>query len=83
MINDPEIDLKKGKKRCEAFAKRLLTIRLSSISATYRAKLDCPIGYVICKNDNFDSDLTLFDRKMTFNEAKLHCKDLNSTICKY
>ena len=50
------------------------------MSATDKAKFDCPTGYVICENSS--SDLDVFDWKMTFTEAQIHCKGLNSTICK-
>ena len=50
------------------------------MSATDKSKFDCPTGYVIC--ENYNSALELFDRKMTFSEAKMQCDYLNSTICK-
>ena len=43
-------------------------------------KQDCPIGYVICKNND---GLKLIDRKMTFTEAHNECSIQNSTICKF
>ena len=50
------------------------------MSATDKSKLDCPIGYVICENDQ--SDLQLSNLKMTFKEAEIYCGHFNSTICK-
>ena len=50
------------------------------MSATHKAKFDCPTGYVICQN--LSSNLELFALKKTFSEAQFHCDHLNSTICK-
>ena len=51
------------------------------ITATSRAKNNCPKGYVFCKRKN--SSKILQDKKMTFAEAVDHCENLNSTICKF
>lgn len=48
------------------------------ITATDRAKTDCPEGYVFC---NQSSKPMLADRKMTFKDAVDHCRRLNTTIC--
>ena len=48
------------------------------ITATNRAKADCPKGYVFC---NKTSSTLLADRKMTFIDAVEHCGKLNTTIC--
>ena len=50
------------------------------VTATYRKKYNCPLGYVICKDAN--DDLTLSKTKMTFDQAQIQCQNLNSTICK-
>ena len=48
------------------------------ITATDRAKTDCPKGYVFC---NKKSSPLLVDREMTFVEAVEHCGKLNTSIC--
>ena len=53
---------------------------ISVISATHKAKYDCPTGYVICRN--LSSHLQLYALHKTFAEAQTHCDHLNSTICK-
>ena len=52
------------------------------VTATYRKKYNCPLGYVICKYNDFNGSLKLMETKMTFDEAKIQCQNLNSTICK-
>ena len=49
------------------------------ITATNRAKTDCPKGYVFC---NSTSKPLLADEKMIFNDAVDHCERLFTTICK-
>ena len=49
------------------------------ITATNRAKTDCPKGYVFC---NITSKPLLADEKMIFNDAVDHCERLFTTICK-
>ena len=49
------------------------------ITATNRAKTDCPKGHVFC---NKTSSPLLADTKMTFVDAVEHCGKLNTTICK-
>ena len=48
------------------------------ITATNRAKTDCPEGYVFC---NKSSKPMLVERQMTFMDAVDHCQRLNTTIC--
>ena len=49
-------------------------------TATDRKKNNCPFGYFICKYAN--GGLTFIKTKMTFDQAKIQCQNLNSTICK-
>ena len=49
------------------------------ITATNRAKTNCPEGYVFC---NITSKPLLADSTMTFKDAVDHCERLNTTICK-
>ena len=52
------------------------------ISGSSRTKEDCPRGYVFCKNATESTGFTLFESLITFKEAEIRCKALNTTICK-
>ena len=56
-----------------------------SVKATYKAKNDCPVGYVICEPQRTGhfKPLKLIDTKLTFQQARIHCKNLSSTICEF
>ena len=51
------------------------------VTGSSRAKEDCPKGYVLCKNDTDPVGFTLFEFLVTFKEAVIRCKELNTTIC--
>ena len=48
------------------------------VTATHRAKNDCPIGHVFC---NITSKPMLAKHEMTYVEAVDYCKSHNTTIC--
>ena len=52
------------------------------LSGSSRAKEDCPKGYVLCKNATEPAGFTLFESLVTFKDAEIKCKALNTTICK-
>ena len=52
------------------------------LTGSSRGKEDCPKGYVLCKNATEPTGFTLFESLVTFKEAEIKCKALNTTMCK-